>query len=692
MKRYGILMIIVGLLGLTAGMGRAAEGPALHAAGRMKDGMNWLRWAPETPGQWEQLLAQGVTVERYAYMADTVRFDVWRRPPLSSADSLAFAAVGAGDLYVAAMGELLFADSLEIGPEGSRFSRLSQERDQQQTRFAMALLIGDRSYAAACAGLLGWRDSLSGLDGAAAYLYRIYVSNTASDTATVLVRPEAGLLLPPQTLLEADFRDETVTLRWDCKLWSGLCVGYDVERAVGGGGFEVRNRQPIDVLQRDRAGAETLRYVDSLPGRRRVRYRVVGVDMFGDRFPVTGEVVGEAEATGLSAPQIVQVTSAPKGGLTLGWRYPDAQEKALARFEVFVKDSMYGAYRSLGTASPKTRRLAVPAGGLRPSSYFCVAAYNRRGEVCHSPVYFHQEVDTTPPMPPVGLTAYADTGGGVHLTWQPSASDDVAGYLVLKGRRADGTGAWTLQPDPLPDTVYTDSIDALMWQAAYYSVVAVDGNGNLSGPSAPVTVYPNRPDPVAPPLFDGCAADDRRVKLRWLNSRDAHVSSCALYVAVDSGEMQLVARLRLEAGDAVRPVADSLYYALPKGRALDTRYRFALAVETPTGDTVWAPQPYVYEYEAVLAAPRLQAWAEREKRCVAVQWQQPAYASVVKAYIYRKSGDGAYRLLQVLTPPDLDGGLYIDKTVSMNTAYAYRLQFETAEGRYTPFGSVTVTY
>lgn len=694
MKRYGILMMTLLFWGLTMGMGRAAESPKLHAAGRAKNGVNWLRWAPETPEQWERLLAQGVVVERYAYMGDTVLAAEWRRPPLSTADSLAFAACAeaAGDGYTVAMGDLLFADSLEIGPGGNRFSRLSQERDQRQMRFAMALLIGDRSYAAACAGLLGWRDSLDGVEGASAYLYRVYVPNTAMDTATVQLRPEAGLLLPPQTLLTADFRDETVTLRWDCKLWSGLCVGYYVERAVGGGGFTVCNAHPIDVLQRDRAGAEELRYVDSLPGRRRVRYRVVGVDMFGDRFPVTGEVVGEAEATGLSAPQIMQAAADAKGGVTVSWRYPDGQEKALARFEVFVKDSMYGAYRSLGTVSPKTRRLAVPAGGLRPSSYFCVAAYNRRDEVCYSPVFFHQTVDTVPPLAPEGLTAYADTAGGVHLQWQPSASDDVAGYLVLKSRRADGALAWMLYPDPLPDTVYTDSIDALMWQAAYYCVVAVDGNGNLSEPCAPVTVYPNRPNPVAPPLFDGCGADDRRIKIRWLNSMDEHVASYALYVAVDSGEMQLVARRRWDAGDVARPTADSLYYALPKGRALDTRYRFFLAVETPTGDTVWAPQPYVFEYEATLSAPRLQAWAERGQRCVAVQWQTPAYASVVKAYIYRKSAGEPYRLLRVLTSSDLAGELYVDQSVRMNTEYTYRLQFETGDGRYTPFGHVAVAY
>lgn len=684
-----------------AGMAEAvgAARPKLHAVGRVKDGAHWLRWAPDGPAGWERLLRQGVVVERYAYTADMVSFAEWRRPPLSSADSVAFAEAVAetGDAWMAAMGELLFADSLEIGPSGGRFSRLSQELEQRQMRFAMALLIGDRSYAAACAGLLGWRDSLGGgaSDGSGAgptptaYVYRIYVPEADMDTAVVLLRPQDGLLLPPRTLLAADVRDRVVTLRWNSRFWGELCVGYYVERAVGNGPFEACNRHPIDVLQRDRAGAEELYYLDSLPERRKVRYRVMGVDLFGDRYQVTGEAEAMAEAAGLSAPQMVQAVAGARGGVELSWRYPAAQEKALARFEVFVKDSMYGAYRSLGTVTAKTRRLAVPAGSLSASAYFSVAAYNHRGEVSYSPACFHQVKDTLPPLPPVAPVAYADTGGGVHLSWRPSPSQDAAGYLVLKSRRAEGGLPWQVHAEPLTDTVYTDSIDAVMWQAAYYYVAAVDHSGNVSALSAPVTVYPNRPNPISPALFDGCAAEEKRLKVRWFNSMDGHAVSCALYASVDGGEPQLVARRRL---GGTRPTADSLYYPLPKGRAFDTRYRFLLAVESPTGDTVWAPQPYDFLHEATLTAPRLQAWPEREKRCVAVQWQTPPYAPLAKAYLYRKSGDEPYRLLKVLTPPDLSAELYADRAVDMNTAYAYRLQFETADGRYTPFGNVSVTY
>lgn len=710
MKRKGILMV-AGLWWLAMGSGLAAAQeavdtaarPKLHVVGRVKDGARWLRWAPDGPAGWERLLRQGVVVERYAYAADTVSFAEWRRPPLSSADSVAFAEAVAetGDAWTAAMGELLFADSLEIGPSGGRFSRLSQELEQRQMRFAMALLIGDRSYAAACAGLLGWRDSLGGgasaVSGAGstptpdvtAYVYRIYVPEADMDTAVVLLRPQDGLLLPPRTLLAADVRDRIVTLRWNSRFWGELCVGYYVERAVGNGPFEACNRHLIDVLQRDRAGAEELYYIDSLPERRKVRYRVMGVDLFGDRYQVTGETEAMAEAAGLSAPQMVQAVAVARGGVELSWRYPAAQEKALARFEVFVKDSMYGAYRSLGTVTAKTRRLAVPAGSLSASAYFSVAAYNHRGEVSYSPACFYQVKDTLPPLPPVAPVAYADTGGGVHISWRPSPSQDAAGYLVLKSRRAEGGLPWQVHAEPIPDTVYTDSIDALMWQAAYYYVAAVDHSGNVSALSAPVTVYPNRPNPISPALFDGCAAEEKRLKVRWFNSMDSHAVSCALYASVDGGEPQLVARRRL---GGTRPMADSLYYPLAKGRAFDTRYRFLLAVESPTGDTVWAPQPYDFLHEATLTAPRLQAWPEREKRCVAVQWQTPPYAPLAKAYLYRKSGDEPYRLLTVLTPPDLSAELYADRAVAINTAYTYRVQFETADGRYTPFGNVSVTY
>ena len=683
----------------------AAPQGRLYAVGRAKRGVNWLRWAPETFEQWQQLLRHGVVVERHQYIGDTVLVSLWRRAPLSNLDSAAIATAAATDPWTAAMGELLFADSVELLTGGGTLSRLSQEREQQQTRFAMALMIGDRSYAAACAGLLGWRDTVGvnaasanisanaasrGAGANATYLYRIYIPQTHSDTATVLVRPQVGVLLPPRVPLSANFRDHTATLQWDSRLWREHCVGYYVERAVGREPFTPCHPHPIDVLQRDRKGAEQLTYLDSVPQGRKVRYRVMGVDLFGDRFQVTDETEGETKATELVSPANLQATAA-KNGVVLTWHYPQEQEKAVSRFEVFVKDSMFGAYRKVATAQATARQTTISAALLSRSSYFCVAACNHQDETAYSAVCFYQEKDSVPPLPPTALTAYADTGGGVHLSWRPSPSPDAAGYIVLKSRRLVEGYPWQVNTELITDSVYTDSIDALMWQAAYYYVAAVDHNGNISELTAPVSVLPNRPNLLSPPRFDGCTADEKKLKIRWCNSMDTYAETHALYMAVDDGEPQLLSRRKKNTES--QAAIDSLFYTLPKGRTVLTRYRFTLAVESSHGDTVWAPMPYIFLQEPQLSAPRLQAWAEREKRCVAVQWQTTPYTTVAKAYLYRKAAnETSYHLLRVLTSPDVEKELYIDATVSMNNTYAYRVQFETADGHYTPYGTVSVTY
>ena len=80
-------------------------------------------------------------------------------------------------------------------------------------------------------------------------------------------------------------------------------------------------------------------------------------------------------------------------------------------------------------------------------------------------------VDVFAPAPPTSLSTVAGDGS-ISLIWEPSADDDVAGYLVLRGAPTDAT----LQPltaVPVVETQFTDT--AVMPGARYvYAVVAVD--------------------------------------------------------------------------------------------------------------------------------------------------------------------------------------------------------------------------
>jgi hypothetical protein len=80
--------------------------------------------------------------------------------------------------------------------------------------------------------------------------------------------------------------------------------------------------------------------------------------------------------------------------------------------------------------------------------------------------------DTFPPAAPAGLAAVGSEGA-INLIWEPSASTDLAGYLVLRGE-AGGGDLQVLTPEPIKETTYRDA--AVRRGTRYvYAVVALDG-------------------------------------------------------------------------------------------------------------------------------------------------------------------------------------------------------------------------
>lgn len=88
-----------------------------------------------------------------------------------------------------------------------------------------------------------------------------------------------------------------------------------------------------------------------------------------------------------------------------------------------------------------------------------------------SPATCVELVDTFPPAAPTGLVAVA-AAGVVNLVWTPNAEDDVAGYLVLRGRGPDAA-LDALTAEPVAETAWRDT--QVEVGATYeYAVQAVD--------------------------------------------------------------------------------------------------------------------------------------------------------------------------------------------------------------------------
>ena len=88
------------------------------------------------------------------------------------------------------------------------------------------------------------------------------------------------------------------------------------------------------------------------------------------------------------------------------------------------------------------------------------------------------------PVPPRGLVA-TGTGSTIELEWEPVDAFDLAGYLLRRAPSA--SGAWTLlTPTLVAATAFTDG--SMGDESIYfYTVTAVDADGEESAPSAPAS-------------------------------------------------------------------------------------------------------------------------------------------------------------------------------------------------------------
>ncbi len=121
-------------------------------------------------------------------------------------------------------------------------------------------------------------------------------------------------------------------------------------------------------------------------------------------------------------------------------------------------------------------------------------------------------IDNQPPAAPTGLavTLSGLNGADAAVNWNANAEPDLRGYLLYRnGRLANATGAviGDLTPYLLTAPAYTDA--ALPDGSFTWEVYAVDQAGNLSAPSAPVTLSV---DTHAPHAVMAKPADGARVE------------------------------------------------------------------------------------------------------------------------------------------------------------------------------------
>jgi chitodextrinase len=232
-------------------------------------------------------------------------------------------------------------------------------------------------------------------------------------------------------------------------------------------------------------------------------------------------------------------SAAPTAPVILG--SPQQTTTSIALTWAAAYDSGYSS-SDLSYAVYRDGQLAgtVPAGttsftdtGLSPGTHtYTVTATDPVGNTSQPSAAFTQPTQKCPPPPaPTGLTATAETGTTVSLSWNAvtgsGAGCSVTGYLVKRG------GTAIAAPD---DTTYTDGLAASGTRYTY-KVQAV-ATGGVPGSAAAVTVTTPKVADTTPPSpatsLTATAASSSRVTVTWSPGSDPQ-SGVKHYVILRNG-------------------------------------------------------------------------------------------------------------------------------------------------------------
>ena len=243
--------------------------------------------------------------------------------------------------------------------------------------------------------------------------------------------------------------------------------------------------------------------------------------------------------------------------------------------------------------------------------------------------------DLTPPAAPTGLVG-GRGDGRAGLSWTANTETDLASYRVLRDgvEVATVTGTTYLDPGLVNDRTYS------------YTLVAVDGHGNRSAPSAAVPVTPTDLTPPAAPTGLTAVRGDGQVTLTWTPNTETDLASYRV----------------LRDGAEVATVTGATTYT-DTALVNDTPYRYTLAaVDTHGNRSVSSSAVTATPHELTAPAPPTGVAATAGDRRVDLTWTANTETDLAS---YRVLRDGAV----LATVVGVTG--YTDTAVVNETTYAY---------------------
>jgi hypothetical protein len=179
----------------------------------------------------------------------------------------------------------------------------------------------------------------------------------------------------------------------------------------------------------------------------------------------------------------IQVTTNDKNEIVLSWENPDNPN--IKKIEIYRSDTI-GVLGKMVESNNSPDFSEYVDFGSKPDLYFYKINWLEDTKIGSTAQVSVIATDSTVPEAPANLTAkYDQNAGGIKLEWSPSVSNDVVSYEIYRSTVKDVLGqkiTTVLVEKDKVENQSLESVDKMTTSSStvFYSVVAVDANGNKS--------------------------------------------------------------------------------------------------------------------------------------------------------------------------------------------------------------------
>jgi len=670
-----------------------------------------LRWAPTNPLLWKYAQKYGYTLEKYLVYKSGKLLPKAQKLTLSQsafrpAPKNTWQAYLGQDPQVTVAYQTLFGESLPI-TSSNRMLKMAEKAQQQELRFAFALMAAD--YSARAAQLSGLSFTDTAVKKGEKYLYQVHVpvptNLIKADTGSAYVGVDDSAPLPKPVELDGQFGDKSVLLVWNQLYYQRTYAAYYVERSEDGKNYKITTEQPYATIQRDTVGAIPTRYmtaVDSLPQNDKTYYfRVRGLTPFAELGPPSDSVV-VGQGRGKNELEVVlQKPQLKKQRVQLVWKFDVKKQNRIQGFKVMKAPKAKGRYEALHTGILPVNQRRFTDSVSSGASYYQVQVIGLKTNEDITPIattsfpHLVQLPDSIPPDAPLKIAGKVDTTGVVTLKWSRPQAKDVKGYHIFRSEGAKDEFT-RINVVLSSDTTYRDSISLQTLNPhIYYKIQAVDYYFNPSKLSSIVVL--KRPDKTPPssPAFVSTVATDSALILRFQASASPDVARHLLYrTPWGKDQWQLHANfIRLDTV-ALKPIEDTTlhqtYYEFAdQSLVAGERYQYTLmavdssGLESSPSRSVTGQITDTGVYPAV---KEIEITKNIQRQLIELNWQYPQKPQVTTFRVYRAEGDTPLRLYQTYTLEATNKeAVFRDTKVNQGSWYSYRIQAIAPDGTVSRF-------